>query len=214
MKQSVILRRRRTLAKSPWTRERIEYLVARWSRGVSGRQISGELGRGISRSVVISLVHRLGTAGLSPFGGGRSGRTAVRAQGARKPSAANRQVTTDRCLPPAPVSGTKPNAADPGVDAEIPPSQRRSLQELTDDTCRWPVGDPRAADFFFCGAPPLPDKPYCAAHCARAELIDETEPPPFEAVSSSGEPLWVMDAADAPELDDIRDRDQEEWEDA
>jgi hypothetical protein len=49
------------------------------------------------------------------------------------------------------------------------------LLELTDDTCRWPVGDPCAADFFFCGAPPLPGKPYCAAHCARAERVDEAE---------------------------------------
>jgi GcrA cell cycle regulator len=39
---------------------------------------------------------------------------------------------------------------------------------LSDRTCRWPVGDPGNSDFFFCGAQPFRNKPYCAAHCARA----------------------------------------------
>jgi hypothetical protein len=76
---------------------------------------------------------------------------------------------------PAWVGDANPYVDDPGIDAAIPHAQRRSLLELTDDTCRWPVGDPCAADFFFCGAPPLPGKPYCAAHCARAERVDEAE---------------------------------------
>ena len=70
--------------------------------------------------------------------------------------------------------------------------------ELTDDTCRWPVGDPSTVDFFFCGAQPLPDKPYCAAHCARAERIDE-------ALSAS---------APDPASDDARDRQPTEREEA
>jgi len=57
---------------------------------------------------------------------------------------------------------------DPGIDADVPFAQRRSLIELTASACRWPVGDPSHPDFFFCGAEALQGKPYCAAHGARA----------------------------------------------
>jgi len=34
--------------------------------------------------------------------------------------------------------------------------------------CLWPIGDPGEPDFTFCGAKPVPGKPYCEEHCARA----------------------------------------------
>ena len=70
--------------------------------------------------------------------------------------------------PPAWVAAAEPYVDDPLTDAGIPFSQRRSLLELSERTCRWPVGDPGSAAFFYCGAEPVAGKPYCAAHCARA----------------------------------------------
>lgn len=35
-------------------------------------------------------------------------------------------------------------------------------------SCQWPIGDPRSADFHFCGDQPMPGKPYCASHCSVA----------------------------------------------
>ena len=35
-------------------------------------------------------------------------------------------------------------------------------------TCSWPFGHPGEKGFHFCGARPLPGKPYCAEHAARA----------------------------------------------
>jgi GcrA cell cycle regulator len=216
MEGSIILRRRRrTTAKSPWTPERVEYSTARWSEGAIARQISRELGHGISRSAVLGLIYRLGIADLSPFGGRRGRRSDKKAAGAKKTARAKKNTTakgararkrtpapcpvwTSRRPSPAWVVNAKTYLDDPGTDAEIPRSQRRSLMELTDDTCRWPVGDPSTVDFFFCGAQPLPDKPYCAAHCARAERIDE-------ALSASAPPAAS---------DDARDRQPTEWEEA
>lgn len=54
------------------------------------------------------------------------------------------------------------------IDALIPAEQRRTIFELTADTCRWPVGDPCKPDFFYCGAGPARGFPYCAAHAMRA----------------------------------------------
>ncbi|MBV0887483.1 GcrA family cell cycle regulator [Komagataeibacter oboediens] len=41
--------------------------------------------------------------------------------------------------------------------------RRRSSQ-----SCCWPLGDPGTPGFHFCGATPLPGKPYCAEHAQLA----------------------------------------------
>lgn len=43
-----------------------------------------------------------------------------------------------------------------------------TLTDLSAQTCRWPIGDPKHEDFRFCGKPVFPGKPYCAEHCAVA----------------------------------------------
>ena len=35
---------------------------------------------------------------------------------------------------------------------------------LTSSTCRWPFGDPTAADFHYCGQPPHAGGVYCETH--------------------------------------------------
>jgi GcrA cell cycle regulator len=40
--------------------------------------------------------------------------------------------------------------------------------ELTERTCKWPIGDPATDDFWFCGLPVQQGKPYCEAHVGVA----------------------------------------------
>ena len=40
--------------------------------------------------------------------------------------------------------------------------------ELTERTCKWPVGDPATEKFWFCGLPVQAGKPYCEAHVGVA----------------------------------------------
>jgi GcrA cell cycle regulator len=47
-------------------------------------------------------------------------------------------------------------------------AKRISLLELTERTCKWPIGDPTDPNFHFCGHQAAPGRPYCAAHCAIA----------------------------------------------
>ncbi|SRR6266446_257910 len=35
---------------------------------------------------------------------------------------------------------------------------------LTDDTCKWPIGDPAKPDFHYCGQLPQNGRPYCDKH--------------------------------------------------
>jgi GcrA cell cycle regulator len=54
---------------------------------------------------------------------------------------------------------------EPGlVENIIPIGQRCSLIELNDGKCRWPIGDPGTAEFFFCGGIPVEGLPYCNYH--------------------------------------------------
>ncbi len=47
-------------------------------------------------------------------------------------------------------------------------ARRLTLMELTERTCKWPIGDPATEDFWFCGLQSLPGKPYCEAHVGVA----------------------------------------------
>ena len=50
----------------------------------------------------------------------------------------------------------------------IPVAERKSIQTLTESSCRWPIGDPQAAEFHFCGKSKVPALPYCEFHARRA----------------------------------------------
>ena len=54
------------------------------------------------------------------------------------------------------------------IENIIPLGQRRTLLELNEDTCRWPIGDPATPEFFFCGGKPLGGLPYCNFHSRAA----------------------------------------------
>src|SRR5262245_19346166 len=166
---------------SPWTDERIAHLRQRWSQGASARSIARELAAGISRSAVLAKVHRLGIGRLSPFGGVSGGRLTRKRKTARAPSAGGGGHLWWPPLrprsPPRWVVEAEPYVDDRSVDADIPLAQRCARLELLGARCRWPVGDPASADFFYCGGEALAGKPYCAAHCARAYLPPLPPPP-------------------------------------
>jgi GcrA cell cycle regulator len=65
----------------------------------------------------------------------------------------------------------QPAVPIPLSDAEIPDRQRCALLDLTNSTCRWPVGEPNQPGFFFCGtldADMSANRPYCKRHAAVA----------------------------------------------
>ena len=43
-----------------------------------------------------------------------------------------------------------------------------SLLDLKLNSCRWPIGEPKDADFHFCGKDTVTGKPYCREHCKLA----------------------------------------------
>ena len=50
-------------------------------------------------------------------------------------------------------------------------SKKISLMELTEKTCKWPIGDPATDTFWFCGHESQPGKPYCKTHISKHKQI-------------------------------------------
>ncbi|MDR9485795.1 MULTISPECIES: GcrA family cell cycle regulator [Sediminimonas] len=71
-------------------------------------------------------------------------------------------------LPPQPSANEISPEALAKVSEIEKKAKRLSLMELTERTCKWPVGDPATDDFWFCGLPVQSGKPYCEAHVGVA----------------------------------------------
>ena len=71
-------------------------------------------------------------------------------------------------LPPQPSANEiSPEALETVREVEKT-AKRLTLMELTERTCKWPIGDPATEDFWFCGLPVQQGKPYCEAHVGVA----------------------------------------------
>lgn len=178
-----------------WTDERVELLKKLWGEGQSASQIAKELG-GVTRNAVIGKVHRLGLSNRAT-GAGASSKAEPKAKPAPKPKVEPKPSPKTEAArpvpPPTAASENKPNLParkqiipagqplppQPSAN-EISPealakvnevekkSKKISLMELTERTCKWPVGDPATEDFWFCGLPVQTGKPYCEAHVGVA----------------------------------------------
>src|SRR5262249_2718603 len=144
-----------------WTDERVETLKKLWTDGLSASQIAAELG-GITRNAVIGKVHRLGL----------SGRAKSPSSPAPRPRKAPPHAHMLRVSRPS-IRGNTALAQAYELDVELEPElldnviplgQRRTLLELNEETCRWPIGDPGHPDFFFCGGQTITRLPYFAYH--------------------------------------------------
>lgn len=150
-------------AGSAWSEGRVDRLKGLWSQGLSASQIAKVLG-GVSRNAVIGKIHRLGLAGRRP----------PAPPGARPTTPPRAARPRKACAPRAPKPPTRPSggasaAARPRRAAPVVEAVGRvaDLAALPRRACRWPIGDPKAAGFSWCGAP-APQGPYCPDHRARA----------------------------------------------
>ena len=71
-------------------------------------------------------------------------------------------------LPPQPSANEISPEALASVREVEKKARRLTLMELTERTCKWPIGDPATDEFWFCGLAVQPGKPYCEAHVSVA----------------------------------------------
>ena len=167
-----------------WTDERVELLKKMWSEGQSASQIAKELG-GVTRNAVIGKVHRLGLsnrAGAAPAKTEKAEPKPAPKEAAPAPEpraekpapapapapARPKIVPAGQPLPPQPSANEISPEALATVREVEKKAKRITLMELTERTCKWPIGDPATEDFWFCGLAVQPGKPYCEAHVGVA----------------------------------------------
>jgi GcrA cell cycle regulator len=170
-----------------WTEERVELLKKLWMEGFSASQIANELGDGVTRNAVIGKVHRLKLSGRAkPASAPSRVRPLARPAVPRRiasPSSAPRPTLSGgimkRSMISAPMIGaTALKIAEdvaPVIELEtqvqelfIPEDQRLTLLDLSEHTCKWPIGVPLTKDFYFCGQSSNEGHPYCEFHSRRA----------------------------------------------
>ena len=139
-----------------WSEDRVERLKALWADGLSASQVAKQLG-GVTRNAVIGKVHRLGLSGRAA--GGRLARPRPASPPRPRRPAAPRAAPRAPMIA-APVAASPPAPEGPGLIA--------SMADLCGHVCKWPIGDPKAAGFSFCGRPTDGADPYCAGHAAAA----------------------------------------------
>lgn len=85
-----------------------------------------------------------------------------------QPPARRAIIPAGQPLPPQPSANEISPEALAKVNEIEKKAKKLTLMELTERTCKWPVGDPATPDFWFCGLPVKQGKPYCEAHVGVA----------------------------------------------
>ena len=148
-----------------WTDDRVDLLKKLWAEGLSASQIAGRLGS-VTRNAVIGKVHRLGLSGRATTSRMKSHRPRQRM--AAKRLAKSRYATIGNPALRALYNAETNVYLPPTEELVIPVAERKSIQTLTEVTCRWPIGDPQNTEFHFCGKNKVPGLPYCEFHARRA----------------------------------------------
>ena len=155
-----------------WTTEKVDKLKALWSKGHTASQIAEMLGD-TTRNAVIGKAHRLELEARAPSKQTSSPRSRENKQTVK------RSVTN---------MSRKAKFHSILLDKNFEPENPKSLEDLTESTCKWPVGHPNEEKFYFCGRKPEGEFTYCKLHVlyafqpkgSKEEVLDkEDEVPEF-----------------------------------
>lgn len=159
-----------------WTEERVELLKKFWAEGLSASQIAAKLG-GVSRNAVIGKVHRLklssrGRATAAAPRAKKPGKSPAQNKSAQRPSGYSRSqpvsIGATALQQNYITEAVAEQVLKPAKDVVVPISRHLKLVELTEQTCKWPIGDPLQEDFHFCGNDSTENVPYCTYHSRLA----------------------------------------------
>ena len=155
-----------------WTHEREKKLRELWGKGHTANQIADMLGN-TTRNAVIGKAHRL--------------KLAARAH-SKNPQAKSREQKNQNQITKPEKLSRKARFKSLLLDKNFEPENPKTLEELNDTTCRWPIGHPDEKDFYFCGRSSVKGFSYCKLHVLYAfqpknakeeDIIDSEDIPEF-----------------------------------
>ena len=155
-----------------WTEEKVKKLRELWTKGLTASEIAGTLGD-TTRNAVIGKAHRLNLEERAP---------SKAKLGSEKKQTNNSQPKLRGLV------SRKSKFNSILLDKDFEPENPTALENLTDQTCKWPTGHPDEENFYFCGRKPVDSIPYCKLHVLYAyqpkgqkeEILNkDNELPPF-----------------------------------
>ena len=155
-----------------WTEEKVAKLKELWGKGSTASQIAEIIG-GISRNAVIGKAHRLNLSAKIKT------RTATSSQKFDN-SINEKNIQTIK-------RGRKNKFKSLIIEKDFEPENPKQLEELDENSCKWPIGHPDEKSFYFCGRSSLKDFSYCKLHLLYAyqpkgkkdEVAEKDEVPEF-----------------------------------
>jgi len=154
-----------------WTDEKVAKLKNLWGKGNTASQIAEIIG-GISRNAVIGKAHRLNLSAKIKT------RTAASSENFNN-SVESKSAKTRQ--------GRRSKFKSLIIDKDFEPENPKQLEDLDENSCKWPIGHPDEEKFYFCGRSSLKDFSYCKLHLLYAyqpkgkkeDLSDKNEIPEF-----------------------------------
>ena len=159
-----------------WTDEKVKILKDLWGKGKTASQIAEIIG-GISRNAVIGKAHRLN---LSAKLKNKTFKENISPKNSDNSNVESRNFGRKRL--------TRSKFKSLLIDKDFEQENPKQLEELDEDSCKWPIGHPNESSFYFCGRKSLKDFSYCKLHLLYAfqpkgkkdDLVDkEDEVPKF-----------------------------------
>ena len=134
-----------------WTPEKISKLKELWGKGNTAAQIASIIGE-VTRNAVIGKAYRLKLTEKSFSKNINSKQISQNLENAPQPEKKTRRSKFKSLL----------------LDKNFEPENPKSLEELDDEICRWPIGHPDEPHFYFCGRKSMKDFSYCKLHVLYA----------------------------------------------
>ena len=135
-----------------WTDEKVNKLRDLWGKGQTASQIAQIIG-GVSRNAVIGKAHRLNLSAKIKTRAAASNESFDNSQG-------NKNIKSRK--------GRRSKFKSLIIEQNFEPENPKNLEELDDNSCKWPIGHPDEESFYFCGRSSLKDFSYCKLHLLYA----------------------------------------------